>query len=389
MTTLIKYEAACLALAESHRVDEVKDIHDKAEAMRVYAIQAKNVDLEVMASEIRLRGERRLGELLIEAKQAGRLSRGQPKKNCSDSEQYSDRLHLVDVGIDRKLSSRAQKLGGIAERAFEAMVGRMREQITERGSRTALSALSAEDKKERRASRERVLGGCQQALPDKKFGVILADPEWRFEPWSRETGMDRAADNHYPTTDVSGICERDVQSIAADDCVLFLWATAPMLPQAFLVMASWGFDYVSNYVWAKDRIGTGYWNRNKHEHLLVGTRGKIPAPAMGTQWPSLIEAPVGAHSAKPECFLEMIEAYFPTLPKIELNRRGPARLGWKAWGNEGLTIVKLQEEAERPTSHDIAQPPQTAGPQSLEDDAFHIPDFCLRSHPDCTIGRHR
>jgi hypothetical protein len=82
MTALIKYEAACLALAESHRVDEVKNIHDKTEAMRVYAIQAKNVDLEVMASEIRLRGERRLGELLIEAKQAGRLSRGQPKRNC-------------------------------------------------------------------------------------------------------------------------------------------------------------------------------------------------------------------------------------------------------------------------------------------------------------------
>jgi N6-adenosine-specific RNA methylase IME4 len=55
---------------------------------------------------------------------------------------------------------------------------------------------------------------------------------------------------------------------------------------------------------------------------------------MGTQWPSLIESPVGKHSAKPELFLEMIDAYFPTLPKIELFRRGHARRGWDAWGNE-------------------------------------------------------
>jgi N6-adenosine-specific RNA methylase IME4 len=48
----------------------------------------------------------------------------------------------------------------------------------------------------------------------------------------------------------------------------------------------------------------------------------------------VIEAPVGKHSEKPEIFLKMIEEYFPNLPKIELNRRGKARDGWKAWGLE-------------------------------------------------------
>jgi N6-adenosine-specific RNA methylase IME4 len=87
-------------------------------------------------------------------------------------------------------------------------------------------------------------------------------------------------------------------------------------------MGAWGFDYKSQFIWVKDRSGTGYWNRNKHELLLVGVRGdNIPAPAMGDQAESVIEAPVAQHSAKPECFLELIEAYFPTLPKIELNRR--------------------------------------------------------------------
>jgi N6-adenosine-specific RNA methylase IME4 len=190
-------------------------------------------------------------------------------------------------------------------------------------------------KKENRAAKERELGEKQAALPTKKYGVIVADPEWRFEPYSRETGMDRAADNHYPTSASHVVASRDVKSIAADDCVLFLWATIPMLCDAIVVMdAGWGFTYKSHYVWGKDKIGTGYWGREKHEILLIGTRGNPPAPAMGTQCESLIIAPRGEHSAKPEIFLEIIEGYYPTLPKIELNRRGPARQGWDAWGNE-------------------------------------------------------
>lgn len=189
-------------------------------------------------------------------------------------------------------------------------------------------------KRASRAARERELGGKQTSLPSRKFGIILADPEWRFEPWSRESGMDRSADNHYPTSCLEVIKARDVASIAAGDCVLFLWATVPMLPHALVVMAAWGFDYRSHFVWGKDRIGTGYWNRNRHELLLVGVKGDVPAPAPGTQWDSLINASVGLHSQKPDDFFEMIEAYFPTLPKIELNRRGKPRPGWAAWGNE-------------------------------------------------------
>ena len=185
-----------------------------------------------------------------------------------------------------------------------------------------------------REEREQALAAKQQALPIKKYGVILADPEWRFEPWSRETGLDRAADNHYPTSPLDSILERNVASIAGDDSVLFLWATVPMLPQALQGMSAWGFTYRSHLIWKKDCIATGYWFRNAHELLLVGSKGNIPAPAMGAQWTSIVEAPVTRHSAKPERFLEMIEQYFPTLPKIELNRRGLPREGWDGWGNE-------------------------------------------------------
>lgn len=344
---LLRYDIACRAIAEAKAVDEAKDLRDKAEAMRIYARQAGNRALEIDAAEIRVRAERRLGELLLAAKQAGQISRGQPPKNCSHEEQFS-RVRLADVGIDRKLSMRAQKLGGIAEQAFEAMMARLRAEMERRSARVSLDVLRAETKAERRAVRERVLGGLQQVLPRKKYGVILADPEWRFEPWSRETGLDRAADNHYPTSCTEVIAARAVASIAADDCALFLWATAPMLPHALVVMAAWGFDYRTHWVWAKDRLGTGYWNRNRHELLLLGVKGDVPAPAPGTQWESLIAAPVTRHSAKPEQFLEMIEAYFPTLPKIELNRRGPPRPGWDAWGNE----VEPVDGAAAPLAHD-------------------------------------
>jgi N6-adenosine-specific RNA methylase IME4 len=98
-------------------------------------------------------------------------------------------------------------------------------------------------------------------------------------------------------------------------------------------MDAWGFTYKSNFAWMKDRAGTGYWNRNQHELLLVGTRGNVPAPAPGTQWSSVITAPRGRHSEKPERAYELIEHHFPNLPKIELNARC-GRPGWDSWGLE-------------------------------------------------------
>lgn len=215
-------------------------------------------------------------------------------------------------------------------------------------------------KAEKRETKERDLGAKTTALPKQKFNVIYADPPWKFEPYSRETGMDRAADNHYPTMDLQGICEMAVPGIAADDCVLFLWATAPMMMEAIYVANAWGFldlrpvgddyrlkrdadgtladfnprnRYVSQQVWGKDMAGTGYWFRNKHELLLVCVRGHIPAPLPGTQMESLLNAAVRDHSRKPVIFRGMIEGFFPNLPKIELFARTPAP-GWHQWGKE-------------------------------------------------------
>ena len=222
--------------------------------------------------------------------------------------------------IDIMATLPRDEAGKLTPEAKKALAPIIREVRAERGA----------TKKETRAALEVTLGAKQFALPQKKYGAILADPEWHFQ----DSGMLSHPANHYPTSDLETIKARDVPSIAADDCVLFLWATVPMLPQALEVMKAWGFTYKSQFAWAKDKAGTGHWNRDQHELLLVGTKGNIPAPAPGTQWSSVIEAPVGEHSAKPEKSFQLIEAYFPTLPKIELNRRGPPRAGWDAWGNQ-------------------------------------------------------
>jgi N6-adenosine-specific RNA methylase IME4 len=203
------------------------------------------------------------------------------------------------------------------------------EPIAETGEPRSTRELAAEIKRGRRAERIDTLASAEPV--EGIYHVIYADPPWRFEPFSRDSGMDRAADNHYPTMDVDGIKALEVP--AADDAVLFLWATAPMLPEALEVMAAWGFEYKSHCIWAKDVLGTGYWFRSLHELLLVGTRGDIPAPAPGTQYASVIELAVGEHSAKPVGFAEMIEELYPGLRLLEMFARGP-RLGWTVWGNE-------------------------------------------------------
>lgn len=190
-------------------------------------------------------------------------------------------------------------------------------------------------KKLRRAKKESDLAAkteaASESLNTKLYNVIYADPPWRFSPYSRETGMDRAADNHYPTLPLEDITAMKVP--AADDCVLYLWSTVPMLRYAMAVIEAWGFEYRSAWCWGKDKAGTGYWGRDKFELLLIAVKGDVPAPSPGTQPENLIQAPVGKHSQKPTAFRDIILELFPNLPKVELFARDKAE-GWDTWGNE-------------------------------------------------------
>jgi N6-adenosine-specific RNA methylase IME4 len=213
-------------------------------------------------------------------------------------------------------------------------------EIVARGEREILDAAKrirgtrAEARRAERVARILTISSGNSALPsDRKYPVILADPPWHFEVYNEDSGVERAAANQYPTMSLSEICELPIADLATPDAVLFLWTTAPHLHEAFEVLAAWGFHYVSNFVWVKDKFGLGYWVRNQHELVLIARRGDMPTPAPACRPPSVIQAPAREHSRKPDEAYALIERMYPELPKIELFAR-VRRPGWDAWGNE-------------------------------------------------------
>jgi hypothetical protein len=120
---LVKYNTARKALAEAHRVDEVKSIRDKAMAMQVYARQAKDTTLITQATEIRMRAERRAGEQLREMeKNKGSAGPGRGKAGKAAGPAFNDAPKLKDLGINKTQSSRWQALAALDDPTFEAKV---------------------------------------------------------------------------------------------------------------------------------------------------------------------------------------------------------------------------------------------------------------------------
>lgn len=143
---LIRYDAARAALAECKAIDEVKTWADKAAAMQAYGRMAKDKSLEVDAADIRLRAERQLGTLIAAQKADGGLHQGgRPPKKTGAKKEPVFALTLAEVGIDKKQSSRAQKLAAVPEAEFEAEMDQWRERMETEGARvTARLELAGE-----------------------------------------------------------------------------------------------------------------------------------------------------------------------------------------------------------------------------------------------------
>ena len=128
-----------------------------------------------------------------------------------------------------------------------------------------------------------------------------------------------------------------VADLAAKDCVLFLWAIDPMLPQALEVGAAWGFTFKTiGFYWGKTGVngnftmGTGHWTRANPEQCLLFTRGKPKRVSAAVR--KLIVAPRREHSRKPDECISSIEQLVNG-PYLELFSR-QARPGWDSWGNQ-------------------------------------------------------
>jgi N6-adenosine-specific RNA methylase IME4 len=164
-------------------------------------------------------------------------------------------------------------------------------------------------------------------LPEGPFDLIYGDPPWQMGnpdgPWAPEA--------HYPTLALEEI--KTLAVPAAENAFLALWAVTSLLPQAFEVIAAWGFEFKSALIWEKPSIKLGIWARNKHETLLLARKGSFPPPEPEDRPDSVIKAKGGRHSQKPTVFYELLETMYPHAAKLELFARN-TRPGWAAWGNE-------------------------------------------------------
>lgn len=175
------------------------------------------------------------------------------------------------------------------------------------------------------------------ALTPNHYGLIYADPPWRFKTWT-ETNQTKSPGRHYDIMSLDDIKALPVRSLAAPNCALVMWACAPTLDQAFAVMSAWGFKFKTAGAWAKQSstgkkwaFGTGYLLRSAAEFYLIGTIGNPKTAVKNVR--NLIVAPVREHSRKPDQMRTDLERMFPGVPRIELFAR-TAAVGWDVWGNQ-------------------------------------------------------
>lgn len=172
-------------------------------------------------------------------------------------------------------------------------------------------------------------------LPPLAFDVIMADPPWRFALRS-EKNLEKSAQGKYACMTLDAIKALPVADLAAPDCLLWLWATNPMLPQGLEVLAAWGFTFKSAGHWAKttkhgkQAFGTGYVLRCAGEPFLIGTRGR---PKTSRSVRSVVIGETREHSRKPVAAYVAAETLIPSARRADLFSR-QTRIGWESWGLE-------------------------------------------------------
>jgi len=197
-----------------------------------------------------------------------------------------------------------------------------------------------------------------------RFNFILADPPWKYE--DNTTTPNRRIENQYPTMELHAICNlrddngKPLTDLIHDNATLALWTTAPKVAEAMKVIEAWGFDYRTQMVWDKGKIGPGHYVRGKHEILLFAVKGKPGTPKPADRPPScgtieeyerwMYGAKKAAalakkrkklrHSEKPDVFYAILERMYPKATRLELFARG-LREGWGAWG---LDVPHVEEK---------------------------------------------
>ena len=168
------------------------------------------------------------------------------------------------------------------------------------------------------------------------YNVVMIDPNWRFKLRSA-AGEAKAPQAHYHCDSIETIRALPVRDLAADDCVLWLWATNPMLDQAIDTLKAWEFQFATAGHWSKktkhgkQAFGTGYILRCAGEPFLIGTRG---SPKFAKNVRSVVEGLIRENSRKPDEAHRAAERLVPNAwRRADLFARQRRRL-WDGWGDE-------------------------------------------------------
>ena len=165
-------------LSQASTYIEIRKIVDQAEALKLLF---RDIDIvKAQAEDVILAAGARIGEEIAKVPKA--THKGGPKKQ---SPAQGKSVGREATGLAHTTRARYQKLAA-AKPKLKAIAAKLREQGKDATPTAVVRELAQGDKKERRSEREQALGAKQAALPSKRYGVILADPEWRFEPWARD-----------------------------------------------------------------------------------------------------------------------------------------------------------------------------------------------------------
>jgi N6-adenosine-specific RNA methylase IME4 len=193
-------------------------------------------------------------------------------------------------------------------------------------------AASKEKKEDNARSKKELL---EQPLPEDKYRVFYADPPWTYTSGDQHSTEEQATvlGTHYPSMTIAELCDMDIKSMAADDAVLFLWVTSPLLEEAFVVIRAWGFEYKTSMVWDKVKHNVGHYVSVRHEFILICTKGSCK-PDVPTLHNSVLRIERTEHSRKPEEVRKIIDEIYPAGKRTELFARGKVPEHWDTWGNE-------------------------------------------------------
>lgn len=173
-----------------------------------------------------------------------------------------------------------------------------------------------------------------------RYRTIVVDPPWPFSFGAAGANHRANPLTHYVTMPLDEILSLPVDRLAEDDAHLYLWVMNSNVPDGWACAEEWGFRVLTMLTWCKTQPGVGQWFRNNTEHLLFCTRGDVlPRKVVPTS--TWFVHKRGAHSAKPETFLDLVESVSPG-PYLEMFARRN-RFGWDTWGNEAIEHVKVAQ----------------------------------------------